>query len=132
MAKVALYMNKVNGWAQVAAGVTANEAQVPQLLGGLSRLEVLIALMRSLSVQFAALRASKQELAQQIQAALREGDALADFLKTGARAHYGNDSEKLVEFGVQPFRGRTKKKVTEPPPAPEKVAPSDSATDTLK
>jgi hypothetical protein len=114
MAKVYLYMNRVNGWAQVAAGVIANEAQVPQLLGGLSRLEVLIALMRSLSVQFAALRASKQELAQQIQAALREGDALADFLKTGARAHYGNDSEKLVEFGVQPFRGRTKKKVTEP------------------
>lgn len=132
MAKVYLYMNRVNGWAQVAAGVTANEAQVPQLLGGLSRLEVLIALMRSLSVQFAALRASKQELAQQIKAALREGDALADFLKTGARAHYGNDSEKLVEFGVQPFRGRPQKKVTEPPPVPEKVAPSDSSPDTMK
>ncbi len=132
MAKVALYMNRVNGWAQVAAGVIANEAEVPQLLGGFSRLEVLINLMRSLSVQFATLRASKQEMAQQIKAVLREGDALADFLKTGARAHYGSDSEKLVEFGVQPFRGRPKKKVTEPPPLPETVAPSDSATDITK
>lgn len=39
MAKVFLYMNRVNGWEQVAAGVTANEAQVPELLGGLSRLQ---------------------------------------------------------------------------------------------
>ena len=132
MAKVYQYMNRVNGWAQVVAGVLANEAQVPQLLGGLPRLELLINLMRTLSVQFATLRASKQEMAQQIQAVLREGDALADFLKTGARAHYGNDSEKLIEFGVQPFRGRTKKKVAEPPPSPETVAPSDSATDTVK
>ena len=132
MAKVYQYMNRVNGWAQVVAGVIANEAQVLQLVGGLPRLEVLINLMRSLSVQFTALRASKQELAQQIKAVLREGDALADFLKTGARAHYGSDSEKLVEFGVQPVRGRPQKKVTEPPPLPETVAPADSATDTVE
>ena len=65
-------------------------------------------------------------------AVLREGDALANFLKPGARAHYGSDSEKLVEFGVQPFRGRSKKKVTEPPPLPETVAPSESAIDTVE
>jgi len=68
MSQVYLYMNRVNGWAQVVAGVLANEAQVPQLLGGLPRLEVLIGLLRSLSVQFAAARASKQ----QIKAVLRE------------------------------------------------------------
>ena len=132
MAQVYLYMNRVNGWAQVVAGVLANELQVPELLGALPSLELLINLMRSLSVQFSVLRASKQELAQQIKAVLREGDALADFLKTGARAHYGSNSEKLVEFGVQPFRGRPRTKVTEPPPLPETVAPSDSATDSVE
>ena len=131
MAKVYQYMNRVNGWAQVAAGVSTNEAEVPELLGALPRLELLINLMRTLSVQFATLRASKQEMAQQIQAVLREGDALADFLKTGARAHYGSDSEKLVEFGVQPFRGRNAK--TEPdPPLPETTAPMTSSPDTVK
>ena len=75
MAQVYLYMNRVNGWAQGVAGVLANETQVPQLVGGLPRLELLINLMRSLSVQFATLRASKQEMAQQIQAVLREGGA---------------------------------------------------------
>ena len=93
---------------------------------------VLISLMRSLNLQYTAVRASKQELVQQIKVALREGDAIADFLKTGARAHYGSDSEKLVEFGVQPFRGRRSKKSPEPPPAPEKTAPSDSSSDTTK
>lgn len=132
MAKVYLYMNRVNGWAQVVAGVLANEAQVPQLLGGLAKLQALVDFMRSLSVQYTALRSSKQELAQQIQAVLREGDAVADFLKTGARAHYGNDSEKLIEFGIQPFRGRSKKKAPEPPPLPETVSPSDSITETTE
>jgi hypothetical protein len=130
MAQVYFYMHRVNGWAQVVAGVLANETQVPQLVTGLPRLELLINLMRSLSVQFSVLRASKQELAQQIKAVLREGDALADFLKTGARAHYGSDSEKLIEFGVQPFRGLSraalaKRRATEtstpPVPAPDSV-----------
>lgn len=117
MAKVFQYMQRVNGWEQVAAGVTANEAQVPQLVAGIPRLEALISLMRSLNLQYTALRATKQDLVQQIKVALREGDAIADFLKTGARAHYGSDSEKLVEFGVQPFRGRRAKKSPEPPPS---------------
>ena len=132
MAKVFQYMHRVNGWEQVAAGVTANEAQVPQLVAGLARLEALIVLMRNLNLQYTALRATKQELVQQIQSALREGDAIADFLKTGARAHYGSDSEKLVEFGIQPFRGRRRKKSEEPPPVPEKSAPSESSTNTTK
>lgn len=105
-------------------------AQVPQLVAGLPKLQALIALMRSLYLQYTTLRATKQDLAQQIQEALREGDALADFLKTGARAHYGNDSEKLIEFGIQPFRGRRRKK--DPEPVPETVAPSDSATNATK
>lgn len=130
MAKVYLYMNRVNGWEQVAAGVTANEAQVPQLVAGLPKLQALIALMRSLYLQYTTLRATKQDLAQQIQEALREGDALADFLKTGARAHYGNDSEKLIEFGIQPFRGRRRKK--DPEPVPQTVAPSDSSSNATK
>lgn len=132
MAKVFQYMHRVNGWEQVAAGVTANESQVPELVPGLSRLQAIIVLMRGLYQQYTMLRASKQDLAQQIQEALREGDAIADFLKTGARAHYGNDSEKLVEFGIQPFRGRRRTKSPEPPPPPETAAPSDPSSNTIQ
>lgn len=130
MAKVFLYMNRVNGWEQVAAGVTANEAQVPELLGGLARLQALIVLMRGLYQQYTMMRASKQDLAQQVREALREGEAIADFLKTGARAHYGNDSEKLIEFGIQPYRGRRRTKSPEPPPPPETAAPPTSSDTT--
>jgi len=31
------------------------------------------------------------------------------YLKEGVRAHYGKRSEKLVEFGMQPFRGIKRK-----------------------
>jgi hypothetical protein len=50
-----------------------------------------------------------------------EGNRIAAFLRAGARQHFGPDSEKLVEFGIQPTRGRRRKKVEpeipeEPPP----------------
>jgi hypothetical protein len=51
------------------------------------------------------------------------------------RQYYGKDSEKLIEFGLQPFRGRTRTpKPTPPPTGPEAPAPlpSISAPDTTK
>lgn len=36
-------------------------------------------------------------------------------LKLSVKQQYGIDSEKLSEFGLQPFRGR-RRKVNEPPP----------------
>jgi hypothetical protein len=38
-------------------------------------------------------------------------------LRQGVKQHYGIRSEKLAEFGLQPFRGRKTK--TEPEPKPE-------------
>ncbi|HEX7185186.1 MAG TPA: hypothetical protein VF756_25395 [Thermoanaerobaculia bacterium] len=58
---------------------------------------------------------------------LAEGRKLATFLRTGVKQHYGNRSEKLAEFDLQPFRGR-KSQATPPPekrpgkqPDPEKA-----------
>ena len=54
---------------------------------------------------------------------LEEGLKLATFLRVGVRQHYGNRSEKLVEFGFQPFRSRRVPPPPEPPPSPEVTAP---------
>ena len=106
MATERRYMNRINGWAQVAAGVSSNPQGTEHLQPGAVRLQGLHTRAGELSVKQAALTTAKQEVTKELQQVLREGDALADFLRTGARAHFGADSEKMIEFGMQPFRGR--------------------------
>ena len=65
--------------------------------------------------QQAAMRASKQELSKQVRQFLTEGQRMADVIRTAVRDHFGPDSEKLAEFGLQPFRGRKVKAATEKP-----------------
>lgn len=100
------YMNRINGWAQVIAGVSSNPEEAKALEPGMIRLRELHTRVSTLSVQQASLTADKQESTKELKRLLREGDALADFIRTGARAQFGADSEKMVEFGLQPFRGR--------------------------
>ena len=53
-----------------------------------------------------ALEAEKQEVTRELQGLLEEGRKLASYLRAGVKQRYGTRSEKLVEFGVRPFRGR--------------------------
>lgn len=126
------YMNRINGWAQTAAGVNANPAETEHLKPGTVRLEGLHTEAIELSQHQAALTTAKQEVTRKLRRVLREGDALADFIRTGARATFGKESEKMLEFGMQPFRGlktETKESKTKArkPAASETSAP---ATDT--
>ena len=131
------YMNRINGWAQVAAGVSSNPQETEHLQPGAVRLQGLHTRASELSVRQAALITAKQEVTKELQQVLREGDALADFLRTGARAHFGPESEKMVQFGMQPFRGKkplseeAKARKTNPPET-ETSAPEASASDTVK
>ena len=121
MARVRRYMNRTNGWEQAISAVAANAADLAHLEGVGAQLQDLLGQARSLSSQQAAATVAKQEATKALQQVLQKGEALVDVLRTAARAHYGNRSEKLVEFGMQPFRGRNRPAETEPPvePAPE-------------
>ena len=77
---------------------------------------------QELNRQQAALTAAKQEVSRQLDEVLREALRLATVLRFAIKEHFGPDSEKLVEFGLQPFRGRTRKPKPETPP--EAPAPS--------
>jgi hypothetical protein len=46
------------------------------------------------------------------------GNEVASFLRLGVKVRYGRRSEKLVEFDLLPFRGKTR---PPKPPAPEEV-----------
>ena len=118
MANDWLYMNKVHGWDKMDVAVTANTEKVPNLEVNLAGLRERAQRARNLFAQQAALQAAKQEVTKELQQVIQEGDALVKFLREGLKAYLGKRSEKLIEFGVQPFRGITRKSA-EKRPAPE-------------
>ena len=105
---------------KVSASTAANAADLPQAAIPLAALNKVIAEADQIVVDQVAFRASKQHASQRLRTLTTQGNQLTDVLKTLARQHYGTGSEKLVEFDVQPFRGRTKPAVAPAPsPAPE-------------
>ena len=70
----------------------------------------------------AAARASKQAASRRLEGLLNEGQKVATFLNVGIREHYGNRSEKLAEFRLQPLRGRRPAVKTDPPPPQPELA----------
>ena len=119
MASVKRFMNTTNGWAHISAAVEANGAELEHLAAPRAKLDGFRNQAEELYTEQSALTAGKQEATKQLQEVLRAGNALVDFLRTGVREHYGASSEKLVEFGIQPFRGRTRKTSLQPPDKPE-------------
>jgi len=127
MARVRKYLNFLNGWEQVNTAAEANAAEVPHMEPMRIKLQALLEQARTLSAQQGALTSGKQDASKELRKLIRKGQKLVDFMRTGAVEHYGPESEKLVEFGVQPFRGRVKKAETKPPANPNAKAP-DSAS----
>jgi len=123
MARPRKALNVVTDWDQSASAAEANAAELPHLEAPRIKLQGLSTLTRNLLVEQSALSARKQDVTRQLEKALREGQALTDFIRTGARAQFGPTSEKLVEFGMVPFRGRSRKKDSEPTTTPSPETP---------
>ena len=120
--RVPLYMHKVAGWEVTNAGMTANQDHLQHLETLRVSLEEKTTQFKNLFAQHAALTTSKQEICKQMQELFRQVETLAALLRAAVRQHYGKDSEKLIEFGLQPFRGL--KTPAPKPPTPEAPAPS--------
>jgi hypothetical protein len=87
------------------------------------------------SQQQASLTASKQELSKRFGGLLIEDERLAAAIEKLLKEHYGLRSEKLAQFGMQPFRGLVRKakpaspeppETPEGPPAPAPASPVES------
>jgi hypothetical protein len=81
-----------------------NSAELPQLEIPRVKLDGLLGEVKGLTAQQASLAAAKQEISKRLAELMREGESLRSFLDVCVKQHYGNRSEKLVEFGLQPFR----------------------------
>lgn len=126
MARPRKNLGVVPDWDQSASAAEANAAELPHLEAPRSKLQGLSTQVRNLLLEQDALAARKQEITKQLARALRQGNALAAFIRAGAREQFGPTSEKLTEFGRVPFRGRTKKSASTPTdtPSPETPEPT--------
>jgi hypothetical protein len=114
-------------WHQTATATAANAEELAHLENHRLSLEQLYGELQTLSIEQDVLAASRQEVSKRIAEVLTEGNRTAAFMRTGARQHFGPDSEKLVEFGIKPFRGIRRRKpepeLPEEPAEPPPVSP---------
>jgi hypothetical protein len=122
-------------WRKVSGSTAANASDLPQTAIPLAALNKVLAEVDRIVVDQGAFQASKQQSSQRLKTLLAQGNQLTDVLKTLIKQHYGSGSDKLVEFGIQPFRTRPKPTVVPPPvttppeagtPVPAPTAPLDS------
>jgi hypothetical protein len=122
---------QVKEWKAVATATAANAADLPgAAVQQVALLEVIDEVGKILAEQ-ATFRASKQMASQRLKALFNQGGKLSTVLKAIARQRYGHGNDKLVEFGIQPLRSRSKPTVvppTPPPPAAGTPAPIPATT----
>jgi hypothetical protein len=122
MTRETTYKGKVEAWDRLIERLTANAGDLAHLEVSRAKLAGLLDQTRQVAAAQSAQTAAKQEASQTMRTLISEGDRLASVLLASIKEHYGPRSEKVAEFGVQPFRGRKTKQV-----APEVSAPSGSS-----
>jgi hypothetical protein len=109
---------------RLLAVLQVNQAELPHLETHRAELDALVDQAGDIFQSQAALAASKQEASQKLASLLTDSLRLATVLRFALKHFYGPTSEKLVEFGIQPFRGRKR----QDPPPKESPAPAEAAS----
>jgi hypothetical protein len=118
MASKNRYAEHMKEWETTLASVAANAADLPQLEIARGKLAGMLEEFRELLKLQALHRAEKQQVSKQVQTVVAKGRTLNSVIQATLREHYGKTNEKLVEFGVQPRRARSRKPAPEPQPEP--------------
>ena len=108
--------------------VEANREELPHLEEPLVKIDGVLSDVKDLAAQQASLAAAKQDITKRLAERMREGERLTAFVDACVRQRYGNRAEKLVEFGLQPFRPQPRVRLVGPDGQPvkrrsEKVEP---------
>ena len=120
-------------WRKVSTSTAANLADLPEMAPIRVKLDDVIVEVDKILIDQSAFQASKQLSTQRLKTLLDKGNKLTNVLKVMVKQHYGSGSDKLVEFGIQPFRSRPKPIVEPPtvPTPPEAVTPAPTTTTPL-
>ncbi len=116
MSEERTHAGKKGSWQRLATSLEANGTELGHLEGHRTKFSTLLGRVHEITQEQSALAANKQELSKQLQTLMDETGRLATTLRMAVKEHYGPRSEKLTEFGLQPFRGRARKEKPLPPP----------------
>lgn len=105
-------------WEHLGAAYASNAADLVGLDPLAGELNLLLTEVRALTKQQAAQRAAVQQTTLEINEKVTRGRLLATRLRHGVKAFYGTRTEKVLEFGVRPFR--------KPQRAPQEVEVKDT------
>ena len=100
---------------RMLGALTVNAADLTDLQPYRSKLDALVENLQELMTRQGTLTSEKQDVSKDLRGALDQCAKLIVFLRNGVKEHYGTRSEKLKQFGVQPFRSRK--------PAPQEITP---------
>jgi hypothetical protein len=132
MAKETTYAGMMGDWQRLHELVEANKAEIPQLEPFLAKLETLLEQALEVTKRQGAMRAAKQEASKDMRKLASQGNRLATVVRQILKEHYGITEEKLAEFGLQPFRGRTRKAAPGQPQSPGTPTPVSPSPPTVK
>ena len=122
------YSGVLGSLGRLSTALDANAADLAYLDGTRLRLSKILGDIKGVAQQQAALTASKQDASKQLRSLLVEAQRLAAGMTKFLQQNYGTRSEKLAEFGLQPFRGRKPRTPKTPePPIPSTPAPAPAA-----
>jgi hypothetical protein len=122
MAREKTYNGVLGRWEKLNQMLEANKDDLPALESPRQDLAKVLTQAMEAAKRQAVHTAGKQEASKELKGLITEGERIATMLWQGLRIRYGIRSEKLAEFGLQPFRGRPRKAKTapeepkEPPP----------------
>jgi hypothetical protein len=94
----------VIAWDKLAAAFRANPPAGVAVEPVLQEFETLLAEIHSLGVLQDVQTAAVQQTSKDIEARVKRGILLAARLRSAAKAFYGDRTEKIIEFGMRPFR----------------------------
>jgi hypothetical protein len=112
------YADHIKEWEDMTASLVPSASEAPQIEFQRAALQKMLEDARDLTTQQALFQAQKQEVSKKLGSLIIEGRRLATVLRATVKQHYGIKNEKLVQFGLQPFRGRPQKVEAQPTPAP--------------
>jgi len=108
----------VVAWETLVTNVKANGADVPGVDVYAPPMEEILARAKDLSARLDMRRAIKQQESKERRILIHQGRKQAARLRAALKAHFGVDSERLIEFGARPIRPRKRKsrETMDPPP----------------
>jgi len=89
--------------------LAASGEDLPHLETSRAKLERMLDQAQDAATRQATAAAVKQEATKELQTLMTDSTRLGNALRAMIKEHYGVRSEKLAEFGIQPFRGRPRK-----------------------